>query len=426
MIKKNKGITLIALVITIIVLLILAMVSVNAIVGENGLITRAMESKLVTTIADIVFGLESDIVDINIDRILNKAEYTSRDTIVALSSKGKISKALPSFANFILNSSSFTANVDILDNGLKGLTIGYNGDIWYENYKRGKINLSQNIEEIYSQDKKTKIRVVDGNIEEIIPNSTYCLHGLEGRSDFACWINNYGELVSIYEDTMIYTNAPEQEYIAIYDNDTKLLLWIFQGATPMGITIDIYNETSGSTVAEMRCIHSECPVYYDGSELYGSSIIRKTSGIKGEEFLILLSDKLEDLVVEDGGFPTHKNEDGEDVFNLDMYGIESDRVSNTKNYERTYWKATIDGKIVPYLKSFSTLNEMSIVDGASVYISNIVKKYKDKGVKRLYYRVGFQYYNNLIVENWDGNGSPWELDSKSQLGLGPTIKYIDI
>lgn len=39
--KKNKGITLIALVITIIVLLILAGVSLNLIAGENGILTRA-------------------------------------------------------------------------------------------------------------------------------------------------------------------------------------------------------------------------------------------------------------------------------------------------------------------------------------------------------------------------------------------------
>ena len=43
--KRNKGITLIALVVTIIVLLILAGVSINLVLGENGLITQAQEAK---------------------------------------------------------------------------------------------------------------------------------------------------------------------------------------------------------------------------------------------------------------------------------------------------------------------------------------------------------------------------------------------
>lgn len=39
--KKNEGITLIALVITIIVLLILAGITISTITGENGILTRS-------------------------------------------------------------------------------------------------------------------------------------------------------------------------------------------------------------------------------------------------------------------------------------------------------------------------------------------------------------------------------------------------
>ena len=44
--KNQKGITLIALVVTIIVLLILAGISIAMLTGENGLITRAEEAKI--------------------------------------------------------------------------------------------------------------------------------------------------------------------------------------------------------------------------------------------------------------------------------------------------------------------------------------------------------------------------------------------
>ena len=42
---NNKGITLIALVITVIVLLILAAVSIATLTGENGILTRANDAK---------------------------------------------------------------------------------------------------------------------------------------------------------------------------------------------------------------------------------------------------------------------------------------------------------------------------------------------------------------------------------------------
>ena len=41
--KKNKGITLVALVVTIVVLLILAGVSINLVLGNNGIIAKAKE-----------------------------------------------------------------------------------------------------------------------------------------------------------------------------------------------------------------------------------------------------------------------------------------------------------------------------------------------------------------------------------------------
>ena len=53
-IKKlnNKGITLIALVITIIVLLILAAVSIAMLTGENGILTQAQRAKEQTSVAE--------------------------------------------------------------------------------------------------------------------------------------------------------------------------------------------------------------------------------------------------------------------------------------------------------------------------------------------------------------------------------------
>ncbi len=52
--KNNKGITLIALVITIIVLLILAGVSIAMLTGDNGILTKATEAGSATDLSEVL------------------------------------------------------------------------------------------------------------------------------------------------------------------------------------------------------------------------------------------------------------------------------------------------------------------------------------------------------------------------------------
>ncbi len=61
--KANKGITLIALVITIIVLLILAAVSISTLTGENGILTKANEAKKQTEIANLIESVQTKILE---------------------------------------------------------------------------------------------------------------------------------------------------------------------------------------------------------------------------------------------------------------------------------------------------------------------------------------------------------------------------
>ena len=60
--KRNKGITLIALVVTIIVLLILAGVSIAMLTGEGGILTNAREARDKTNIQDIIEQARMDIL----------------------------------------------------------------------------------------------------------------------------------------------------------------------------------------------------------------------------------------------------------------------------------------------------------------------------------------------------------------------------
>ena len=65
-IRNVKGITLIALVITIIVMLILAGVSLNATIGENGILTRAKDAKEAQELAKTKEDLEYMFLDYNV------------------------------------------------------------------------------------------------------------------------------------------------------------------------------------------------------------------------------------------------------------------------------------------------------------------------------------------------------------------------
>ena len=59
--KENHGITLVALVVTIVVLLILAGVSINLVIGQNGLINRAKEAAKNTTLASLIDEVQTEI-----------------------------------------------------------------------------------------------------------------------------------------------------------------------------------------------------------------------------------------------------------------------------------------------------------------------------------------------------------------------------
>ena len=58
--KKEDGITIVALVVTIVILIILAGISVNTLIGENGIITKAKEAK-----QNIILAGEAEALQLN-------------------------------------------------------------------------------------------------------------------------------------------------------------------------------------------------------------------------------------------------------------------------------------------------------------------------------------------------------------------------
>ena len=70
--KKDKGITLIALIVTIIVLLILAGITIGAITGDNGIINQAQSAKTETERSDIEEQINVILVQNSKDRVMDK------------------------------------------------------------------------------------------------------------------------------------------------------------------------------------------------------------------------------------------------------------------------------------------------------------------------------------------------------------------
>ncbi len=172
--KRNKGITLIALVVTIIVLLILAGISINALAGQNGILSRTIKAKNDSEVA-------SDLEYLQVEATSELIDYY----------QGNDNK---SEADYILDKLGNGTNSKISVNKTDK-TVTYNGkiyamsDIIGSESEKSKINES-NMKQITistatkEEDKEIlssgKVRVIieeDNNMRAYIPNGFYYVTG---------------------------------------------------------------------------------------------------------------------------------------------------------------------------------------------------------------------------------------------------------
>ena len=88
--KRERGITLIALVVTIVVLLILAGVSLNLVLGNNGIITKAQDAKLMTRAGSAEDEVELWKSDNYIARASNQATIDKETMLQGLKDKNLV------------------------------------------------------------------------------------------------------------------------------------------------------------------------------------------------------------------------------------------------------------------------------------------------------------------------------------------------
>ena len=126
--KNQKGITLIALVITIIVLLILAGVSIAMLTGENGILTKSKSAEVATregTIKEALSLASSTITANKLDPNYDKGSGTD------LSKFGSVAVAEVIKND---NAASEAASADTTKNGKGEISYKYNGKTYYATF----------------------------------------------------------------------------------------------------------------------------------------------------------------------------------------------------------------------------------------------------------------------------------------------------
>ena len=81
--KRKNGITLIALIITIVVLLILVGVSLNAVIGDNGIINQTQEAAIKAEMTQFLEDAEMAYVDVYEEKTTDEGEEIITSTDVA-------------------------------------------------------------------------------------------------------------------------------------------------------------------------------------------------------------------------------------------------------------------------------------------------------------------------------------------------------
>ena len=157
--KNNKGITLIALVITIIVLLILAGVSIAMLTGDNGILTKATESTTATDLAEVLerVNMELDAQMANalagdkfdaVSKIQTNIGTTTTlptdysVTVKILDTSGDSDTDVPTPTAYNTNYKvqiSITAPSDVTITPTTGGTVSYNGSKWVIEPVKGEV-----------------------------------------------------------------------------------------------------------------------------------------------------------------------------------------------------------------------------------------------------------------------------------------------
>ena len=117
MFKKERGITLVALVVTIVVLLILAGVSISMVLGNNGIVTKAQASQAAQDKAYAKEFVESGLKSVQID-VLTGVKTTAGvdDVVTAIGDSNFVAGTVANTVKYTSkDGKAYTVTVDMSD-----------------------------------------------------------------------------------------------------------------------------------------------------------------------------------------------------------------------------------------------------------------------------------------------------------------------
>ena len=195
--KNNQGITLLALIITIVVLVILSGVAINTLYGENGIITTTQDVAVLSNIKTLEEGIELYKVNSNLEGKVEEESYPialgedgSRITLSQMKSTSELAKLSDEVKYTLLNltAEKGTTNIPSLDQ------IDYN-----KFYKLDYTKLS-----ISQEEAENLVIYIDGDDYKVIN-----LDGVKYKK------NNIYVIIPL-------NNEAEPEYITVANNTYKL------------------------------------------------------------------------------------------------------------------------------------------------------------------------------------------------------------
>ena len=165
--KNEKGITLIALVITIIVLLILAGVTIATLTGENGILTKTTEANLQTQIGEEKEAINLAMQALLIDKVDNPDNY-QEGIINNTQLKNEMDKSMPKPKEITINeiTKELTVKFDDSRNN-RTYTVGQAGEIG-EIVKREGIKVGDYVDYQYDD---AEDYIIPDNVDWVVGSS---------------------------------------------------------------------------------------------------------------------------------------------------------------------------------------------------------------------------------------------------------------
>lgn len=238
---KETGITLIALVVTIIILLILAGISINMVLGSNGIIERTKDAKAFSERQDIIEKAKMDILDKQTE---NYGSITEDELIEVLTSSNYNTQGTLSDEESVLDRTLTSKD------GKHTIRVSeiYNGDL-SEPQKNGKL-----ISEIFEESGTTEGKMHIGDFinypvyYDNVPSYV--------KSDWGYQVNGYSNIQSFVDDDAVKKYLAEDSYngwklSSVQENNGNTTIKLISAGVPINYLfqnmsgIGIYNLTVG-------------------------------------------------------------------------------------------------------------------------------------------------------------------------------------